>query len=145
MSGGALAIRGPQSQLSEWIPILLWSAIIFVFSTSAFSAANTAKVVSPIVRWFFPTITWVTLGLINSLIRKSAHFTEYAILFWLLIRGPLKERPLMAMAVCVVYALTDEAHQIFVLGRTASIYDVALDSTGAMFSGFLRSALSELG
>jgi len=49
-----------------------------------------------------------------------------------------------AMAICVAYALTDEGHQIFVAGRTASIFDVALDSTGAMFSGFLRAAISEI-
>jgi VanZ family protein len=48
------------------------------------------------------------------------------------------------MALCVAYALTDEGHQIFVTGRGASLYDVALNSTGAMFSSFLRNAISEL-
>jgi VanZ family protein len=31
-----------------------------------------------------------------------------------------------------------------VVGRTASIYDVALDSTGAMFGGFLTAAIGEV-
>ncbi len=84
------------------------------------------------------------LDIANALIRKSAHFTEYAILFWLLVRGPFKDRPFSAMVICVGYAFLDEGHQMFVPGRTASLYDVALDSTGAMFSGFLRAAISEI-
>ena len=57
---------------------------------------------------------------------------------------PLHDLTLLAMALCVGYALTDEGHQLFVVGRTASIYDVALDSTGAMFGGFLFAAVSEI-
>jgi VanZ family protein len=78
------------------------------------------------------------------LVRKLAHFTEYGILFWLLIRGPMAERPYLALMLCVVYALTDEGHQVFVPGRTASLYDVALDSTGALFSHFLTTAIAEI-
>ncbi len=48
------------------------------------------------------------------------------------------------MALCVAYALTDEGHQVFVAARGASLYDVALNSTGAMFTSFLRNAISEL-
>ena len=78
------------------------------------------------------------------LIRKSAHFTEYAVLFWLLIRGPMAARPYMALMLCVAYALSDEGHQIFVPGRTASLFDVALDSSGALFSHFLIAAITEI-
>ena len=58
--------------------------------------------------------------------------------------GPMKERPYLALMLCVVYALTDEGHQVFVPGRTASLYDVALDSTGALFSHFLTTAIAEI-
>ncbi|SRR5579885_116199 len=145
MSGQAVAIQPRQpSPLIEWLPIVLWAAVIFTFSTSGFSAANTSRIVVPFLKWLFPGISTAALVLANALTRKAAHFAEYGILFWLLIRGPLKGRPFLAMALCVAYALTDEGHQFFVPGRTASLYDVALDSTGAMFSGFLRAAISEL-
>jgi VanZ family protein len=78
------------------------------------------------------------------MIRKLAHFTNYAILFWLLIRGPLEGRPYVALGCCIIYAFLDEGHQIFVPGRTASLYDVALDSSGALFSRFLNSAVDDL-
>jgi VanZ family protein len=130
--------------LGEWIPVLLWGALIFTLSTSAFSAANTAKVIDPLLRWSIPGITAATVEVCHMLVRKSAHFTEYGILFWLLIRGPMKDRPYLALLLCVLYAFSDEGHQIFVPGRTASIYDVALDSTGALFSHFLTTAISEV-
>jgi VanZ family protein len=145
MNGEAIAIRRPQpSKWSEWLPILLWAAVMFTFSTQGFSAENTSHIIAPLVRWFFPAISSTSLGVINALIRKCAHFTEYGILFWLLVRGPLKGRPFVAMAVCIGFALTDEFHQTFVPGRGPSFYDVALDSTGAMFAGFLRAAITEL-
>jgi len=130
--------------LGEWIPVLLWGALIFTLSTSAFSAANTAKVIDPLLRWSIPGITAATVEVCHMLVRKSAHFTEYGILFWLLIRGPMKDRPYLALLLCVLYAFSDEGHQIFVPGRIASIYDVALDSTGALFSHFLTTAISEV-
>src|SRR5208282_2415674 len=145
MSGRAIAVQPPHmSLLAEWLPIALWAAVIFTLSTSRFSAANTSAIITPILRWLFPTFSSFSVTVANLLIRKAAHFTEYAILFWLLVRGPLKGRPFAAMALCVGYAFTDEGHQMFVPGRNASLYDVALDSTGAMFSGFLRAAISEI-
>ena len=145
MNERAIAVQPPRiSSLAEWLPIAVWAAVIFTLSTSGFSADNTSAIITPILRWLFPTILSYEVNVANLLIRKAAHFTEYAILFWLLVRGPFKGRPFVAMALCVGYALTDEAHQMFVPGRTASLYDVALDSTGAMFSGFLRVAISEI-
>jgi len=140
-------LSAPESEaapLGEWLPVILWGALIFTLSTSAFSAANTAKVIDPIMRWLIPGVGAAAVEVCHMLVRKAAHFTEYAILFWLLVRGPMKARPYLALMLCVVYALTDEGHQVFVPGRTASLYDVALDSTGALFSHFLTTAIAEL-
>ncbi len=140
-----LAAGGSEpAQLGEWIPVVLWGVLIFTLSTSAFSAANTARIIDPALRWLIPGITAASVDACHMLIRKAAHFTEYGILFWLLIRGPMAERPYLALMLCVVYALTDEGHQVFVPGRTASLYDVALDSTGALFSHFLTTAIAEI-
>jgi VanZ family protein len=130
--------------LGEWIPVIIWGALIFTLSTSAFSAANTGRIIDPILRWLLPGISSASVDVCHLLIRKAAHFTEYGILFWLLIRGPMAQRPYLALMLCIVYALTDEGHQVFVPGRTASLYDVALDSTGALFSHFLTTAISEI-
>jgi VanZ family protein len=130
--------------LRQWLPVIAWGAMIFCLSTSAFSAANTALIIDPILRWIFPGISAAAIDVGHMLVRKSAHFSEYGVLFWLLIRGPMAERPYLALMLCVVYALTDEGHQVFVPGRSASLYDVALDSSGALFSHFLITAITEL-
>jgi VanZ family protein len=130
--------------LRQWIPVIAWGAIIFTLSTSAFSAANTARTIDPILRWLLPGMTAASIEVAHTLIRKSAHFMEYGVLFWLLVRGPMADRPYTALMLCVAYALLDEGHQTFVPGRSASLYDVALDSTGALFSHYLTTAIAEL-
>jgi VanZ family protein len=72
-------------------------------------------------------------------VRKVAHITEYAILTLLLVRalqyGRQALRPgvlLMASALSLLYAVSDEIHQQFVSGRSATAKDVALDAFGAL-------------
>ena len=133
----------PRSSFKDWAPAILWMAALFILSTTYFSAANTSRIIEPILRWFFPGASLATIALMHNLIRKAAHFTDYAILFWLLVRGPLEKRPYTALACCIVYAFLDEGHQIFAVGRGPSLYDVALDSSGALFSRFLNAAVYE--
>jgi VanZ family protein len=144
---GTVAVTSPESSerpLTKWIPVLVWALVIFGLSTSYFSADYTSKFIDPILRLLMPWASAATIALTHDFVRKTAHFTNYAILFWLLISGPLRERPYYAFGLCVVYALLDEGHQIFVPGRTPSLYDVALDSTGALFSRFLHAAAIEV-
>jgi VanZ family protein len=142
---GAIAAKpAHEASIAEWIPVIAWGVLIFTLSTSAFSASNTARMIDPILRWIAPGISSASVDVCHALIRKVAHFTEYGVLFWLLIRGPMRDRPYMALGLCVVYALVDEGHQTFVPGRTGSLYDVALDSSGALFSRFLIAAIAEI-
>lgn len=145
MNGDSAATSAdPSSILADWLPVVLWFAVMFTLSTSAFSAANTGRIIDPILAWLIPGISPLSLGVAHALVRKCAHFTEYGVLYWLLAHGPLAGRPYLAFAICVAWAFLDEGHQIFVPGRTASLYDVALDSTGAAFSGCLTAAVNEL-
>jgi hypothetical protein len=129
--------------LTDWGPVVAWTVMLFILSTSVFSAANTSRFFIPVLRWLLPSASTATILLIHGLIRKAAHFTNYAVLFWLLIRGPMAGRPYVALGLCVAYAMLDEGHQIFVPGRTASLYDVALDSSGALFGRFLDAAVAD--
>jgi VanZ family protein len=134
----------PPDGAAQWTPVVLWAVLIFVLSTEYFSSASTARIIVPILQWLMPAASAVTVESLHGLIRKSAHFTEYSILFWLLLRGPMAGRPYLALAVCALYAFSDEGHQIFVPGRTASIYDVGIDFSGALFSRFLHLAIIEI-
>jgi VanZ family protein len=134
----------PLGDIVQWIPVMVWFAVIFTMSTESFSANNTGRIIEPILRWLFPAISGSGLASAHYYIRKSAHFIEYVVLFWLLVRGPMKGRPHLALALCALYAFGDEGHQIFVPGRTPSLYDVGLDFSGALFSRFLHLALIEI-
>ena len=75
---------------------------------------------------------------IDYSIRKAAHATEYAILGALLtgvcvvdINGYKKWLQFLAPWVAtVIYAATDEFHQLFVEGRSGQVTDVCIDALG---------------
>jgi VanZ family protein len=144
MEDSASIAGGTDGNLKLWLPTILWLIALFVLSTSLFSAANTSKIIVPILRFVLPGASEAAIALLHTFIRKAAHFTNYGILFWMLIRGPMAGRPYTALMLCVGYALVDEGHQILVPGRTPSLYDVALDSSGALFGRFLNAVASEL-
>jgi len=73
------------------------------------------------------------------MIRKSAHFIEFFILevFILLMISSFKiidfKCFILSILFCLLYAISDEVHQLFVIGRSASIIDVLIDYTGSLF------------
>jgi len=82
----------------------------------------------------FPNTSAETLATIHFIIRKLAHFTEYAILGFLAARA-FRTSPrwfLVSAALVVVYALLDEYHQSFVPSRTASVFDSFIDMAGGI-------------
>jgi len=98
-----------RSRLSTvWLPVVIWAAVIFTLSS-------------------IPSLS-TGLGTWDTILRKGAHLTEYAVLGGLLYRA-LGREPL-ALAVGIGYAATDELHQYFVRGRHASPVDVAIDAVG---------------
>lgn len=142
--------------LSRYLPLVTWLVFISVASSDSFSANNTSRIIGPLVLWLFPNTSPETLAVVHFIVRKIAHFTEYAILAYLAARAfRTSPRPalanrwfLAALALVVVYALLDEYHQTFVPSRTASIYDSFIDMSGGLvtllvlrFRGRSRSAL----
>ena len=70
----------------------------------------------------------------GGLLRKIAHFTEFAALGWLLgwLFGMLQKGKLRPFGWGVLAAAADETIQRFVPDRGPSIWDVALDSCGVL-------------
>jgi len=94
--------------VSLWLPVVVWAGVIFGLSA-------------------IPSLS-SGLGAWDTVLRKCAHVTEYAILGALLLRALGRELP--AFLAAVAYAATDEIHQHFVRGRHASPIDVAIDAAG---------------
>lgn len=70
----------------------------------------------------------------HSVIRKMAHFTEFAVLSILMCYSfsHIKRYKLFALIFTVLYAVSDEIHQKFVIGRFCSVWDMIIDSSGAV-------------
>jgi VanZ family protein len=126
----------------RYAPLALWLGFIFFASTDAFSAAHTSRIIRPLLLWLNPNASEETIEFIHFLVRKGAHFTEYAILALLAARAFLSSSRLWlrrgwfvaAFALVAFYALFDEYHQSFVPSRTASIKDSFIDMTGGVIA-----------
>src|SRR3989442_11042528 len=125
-----------------WLPVAATLGGMYFFSTDVFSAENTRSVFDKIFLWFVPHASRHTLINFNYILRKSAHFTEYAILGALLFRAFRADNAirwrfkwaLYAFLSTAAWALLDELHQTFTRTRGGSIWDSLLDSSGGLFS-----------
>lgn len=75
--------------------------------------------------------------LLNSfIVRKFAHFFEYAVLGFLigcaLFLSRRRFSPITAVICSALYSISDEIHQYFVPGRACRIFDVGVDTLGAL-------------
>ena len=102
----------------RWGPALLMMGLIFLFSSI------------PMEPKPLPVgLDWLTL------LRKGGHLLGYALLALALQRGlRLKgwKVNFLILGCVLLYALSDEFHQSFVSGRTASQIDVGIDLLGAL-------------
>lgn len=77
------------------------------------------------------------------LVRKTAHFSIY-LLLGLSIISLLKEYRqininaiIIALIISILYAVSDEIHQMFIPGRSGELLDVILDSLGSITGIYL--------
>lgn len=100
-----------------WLPVTIWLVIIFAFSSQPTSAVS--------------EIDWR-----DFIFKKTIHFFEFGILFILFFRAlknsiKLAQVAFWAFVFTVLYAVSDEYHQTLVSGRTGTVRDIVIDSTGA--------------
>lgn len=115
-------------------------ALIFFFSsqTSEESSALSAGLTRSIIDFFMGNAPEAEklrcLDMLHHLIRKCAHFVLYASLGFSA-SGIFTEKKkihmwLGAVVLCLVYAVTDELHQMAVEGRAPMLGDVLIDTAG---------------
>jgi VanZ family protein len=127
--------------IKYWLPVLFMIGAMYYASTDIFSGENTRNLIERIVLWLRPHTSERALLKINYIVRKMAHFTEYAMLAALLFRAFRADSlaywrlrwAVYSFAVAASWALLDEFHQRFTRTRGGSIYDSLLDSSGALF------------
>ena len=114
--------------LRLWGPFVFWVLLIFALSSYP-------KAIIPQSKY----ISW----------DKLAHLTEFGILSYLTARAlrfsgirALASRYLWITTIFgLLYAISDEWHQLFVKGRRASVYDIAADFMGVLLGVLLFALL----
>jgi VanZ family protein len=126
------------NMVKKWIPVVLWAALIFSFSSDAFSSSNTESALKEFLSWLIPEITSEQFDAVHLAIRKIAHWAEYFVLSILLLRALESERRtnwqwrsvVWTLLLVLIYAVADELHQAFVPSRSALVDDVLVDFFG---------------
>ena len=108
-----------------WLPAIIWMVVIFFFSSRPINNPS-------------PNFSWL-----DFVFKKTCHLGEYAILDGLIFRAvsqkgqyTYKKIFISAFIIGLLYALTDEWHQTFVVGREGTLRDVGFDSLG-MIAGLI--------
>ena len=127
--------------IKYWLPVAAVLGLMYYFSTDVFSADNTRSVIDKIFLWFVPHASKHAMATLNYVVRKSAHFIEYAVLGAFLFRAFRADDPtrwrlkwaIYSLLTAGAWALLDEFHQTLTRTRGGSIWDSLLDSSGAFF------------
>jgi hypothetical protein len=104
--------------LNLWLPVALWAALIFKFSSGTIPSAS--------------QIFWQDFA-----VKKAGHFLMFGALAVLVYRAltgegvSRKKAAIWAVVTAFFYGATDEYHQLFVQGREARMRDVLIDGVGA--------------
>lgn len=143
--------------------LLVLSIMIMIFCFSAqpadLSSQTSGRFTEWMIKLLFPDFKVLDpirqeeiRSVMTVLVRKTAHATEYTMLglsLMLHLNELVKKRGLrnprfMSFLIGVLYAASDEIHQIYVPGRSGELKDVLLDSAGVLLGITLLYAFEKL-
>ena len=134
--------REPRSRfaglLLGWGPLVCWWLAILGSGVDGLSAGHTSRFIEPLVRWFLPEASEVTLAIANIAVRKFGHVSAYAVVGLLAYRAVRAGREPRfrwawvgaAQAIGLCLAVTDELRQSYVASRSGTLGDVVIDAIG---------------
>lgn len=120
--------------------------MLLIFLMSSFDATESTNQSNFIVNIITNIFKIENIELLSLIIRKLAHFTEYLILGFLTInmlnKNDISKKYLLSILICIIYATSDEIHQILVPGRACQIRDVLIDSIGSITGVYLYKLIN---
>ena len=127
------------------ILLFLHCGLIFYFSAQpASESSSVSQGLLERIFGFLPVMKGISpelLGTAEHILRKSAHFVLYFMLgIYAILSSDVilkKKRILYSLLFCLIYAASDELHQLLSPGRSAEIRDVLIDFSGSAAGVFL--------
>ena len=136
--------------------VIVIAVMVLIFCFSAQEGEDSSRLSSGVTQWLLtmlmPGYTDLPdamkleyLDRIGHIVRKVAHFSEYALLGVTLsahLHYVISRRIVPAgWGIATLYAMTDELHQMFVGGRGPAVADVCIDSAGALTGALIGMAI----
>lgn len=129
-------------KIVKFLAVILWMTLIFYLSAQPVEESNnlSKKVTEVIVDTLEKVKPEIELNprKMNHILRKNAHFFAYLVLGILVmnlsktIKIDLFKATIYSLIFCILYAISDEFHQLFVPGRGAQLKDVIIDTSGSI-------------
>ncbi len=131
----------------NWVPVFFGLTVIWMESTVTMGAANTSRWLLELCHALWGQTDTASFEMAHAFLRKMGHFSGYGILsllfyrawyvtvgfFWKGTRSGLRlEAGGLAVFCTFLVASMDEWHQSFLEGRKSSVYDVLIDTCGAL-------------
>lgn len=136
-------------KMISWIMLIAWMGIIFFMSHQPGEVSSSqSELVLKIFSFLGIELNQYFGGLATFVIRKTAHFSEYLILFLFAYNVSrfyftTKKARLYSIIFVFLYASTDEFHQYFIPGRNMAFKDVLIDTSGGVI-GYLIMKIVEI-
>ena len=128
-------------KLIKLLLLIIWASLIFYFSHQV---GDTSQQLSDEIlgKSFFSFLNLENLKYDEFIIkyaylfRKLAHLFEYFVL-GILVYINLDEyidnkATILSIIICLLYAISDEIHQLFIIGRSFGIKDIIIDLFGSL-------------
>ncbi|WP_278600261.1 VanZ family protein [Clostridium tertium] len=136
-------------KMISWIMLIAWMGIIFFMSHQPGEVSSSqSELVLKIFSFLGIELNQYFGELATLVIRKTAHFSEYLILFLFAYNVSrfyftTKKSRLYSIIFVFLYASTDEFHQYFIPGRNMAFKDVLIDTSGGVI-GYLIMKIVEI-
>lgn len=120
--------------------LFLIGTIAFIFLNSSDIGQDSSGKSAVVTEWLNRLATKLSLGFTfeEAMVRKMAHFAEYAMLgFWLMLTLRVYTKRILAYSSWpllggLLLATLDEAYQLTVPGRSGRVSDIAIDFAGVL-------------
>ncbi|MGG7145111.1 VanZ family protein [Clostridium nigeriense] len=135
-------------KIIAWIILIAWISLIFIMSHQPGEiSSGQSELVIKIFSLIGIELNDYFGELATLVVRKTAHFSEYMILFLLAYNVTRyyvnnNRRRVLLIAFVFLYACSDELHQYFIPGRVMAFKDVLIDTSGGVL-GYIISTLIE--
>lgn len=135
-------------KIIAWIILIAWISLIFIMSHQPGEiSSGQSELVIKIFSLIGIELNDYFGELATLVVRKTAHFSEYMILFLLAYNVTRyyvnnNRARILLIAFVFLYACSDELHQYFIPGRVMAFKDVLIDTSGGVL-GYIIATLIE--